>query len=239
MSPQRIVIIGAGLAGATAAVTLRDEGFDGEIHLIGAERQLPYNRPPLSKAYLRGEARFEDQLVNASAIYAEKGIQLKLGTRATVIDAKKKHVETEAGERIVYDRLLVATGGRNRPVSIPGAELDGVLQLRTVEESDRIRARAQGGRKAVVVGLGFIGSEVAASLRQLGTEVTALAPDEAPLARVLGREVGEVLAAIHREKGVELMLGDSVAAFEGSGRVERVRARSGRVIECGLAVAGR
>ena len=238
MNPQRIVIIGAALAGATAAVTLRDKGFDGEIQLIGAERQLPYNRPPLSKAYLRGEERLEDQLVNPPGIYAEKGIQLRLGTRATAIDAKKKHVEVEDGERIAYDRLLVATGGRNRPVSMPGAELNGVLQLRTLEESDRIRARAQRGRRVVVVGLGFIGSEVAASLRQLGVEVTALAPEQAPLARVLGGEVGDVLGAIHREKGVDLVLGDSVAAFEGSGRVERVRATSGRLIECDFVVAG-
>ena len=238
MSSQRIVIIGAGLAGASAAVSLREEGFDGEIHLIGAEHQLPYNRPPLSKAYLRGEVRFEDQLVNPPGIYAEKGIQLRLGTRATVIDAEKKHVEVEDGERIAYDRLLVVTGGRNRPVSIPGADLNGVLQLRTVEESDRIRAVAQRGRRAIVVGLGFIGSEVAASLRQLGVEVTALAPDQAPLTRVLGREVGDVLGAIHREKGVELVLGHSVAAFEGSGRVERVRATSGRLIECDFVVAG-
>src|SRR5438094_6344568 len=238
MNPQRIVIIGAGLAGATAAVTLRDEGFDGEIQLIGAERQLPYNRPPLSKGDLRGEERREDQLLIPPGMYAEKSIRLGLGTRATAIDATKKHVEVEDGERIAYDRLLVATGGRNRSVSIPGAELDGVLQLRTVEESDRIRARAQRGRRAVVVGLGFIGSEVAASLRQLGVEVTALASDRAPLARVLGEEVGEVLAAIHREKGVELVLGDSVAAFEGLGRVERVRATSGRVVECDFVVAG-
>src|SRR4029077_705223 len=140
MNPQRIVIIGAALAGATAAVTLRDEGFDGEIQLIRAERQLPYNRPPPAKAYLRGQGRLEDQLVNPPSIYAEKSIQLRLGTRAMAIDAKKKHVEVEDGERIAYDRLLVATGGRNRPVSIPGAELNGVLQLRTVEESDRIRA---------------------------------------------------------------------------------------------------
>ena len=147
MNPQRIVIIGAGLAGATVAVTLRDEGFDGEIQLIGAERQLPYNRPPLSKGYLRGEERLEDQLVNPPGIYAEKSIRLGLGTRAMAIDATKKHVEVEDGERIAYDRLLVATGGRNRSVSIPGAELDGVLQLRTVEESDRIRARASSVRR--------------------------------------------------------------------------------------------
>src|SRR5262245_15263750 len=147
MNPQRIVIIGAALAGATAAVTLRDEGFDGEIQLIGAERQLPYNRPPLSKGYLRGEERLDDQLVNPPGIYAEKGIQLRLGTRAAAIDAKKKHVEVEEGERIAYDRLLVATGGRNRPVSIPGAELDGVLQLRTVVEWERIRVRTHAGKR--------------------------------------------------------------------------------------------
>ena len=238
MSAQRIVIIGAALAGATAAVTLRDEGFEGEIKLIGAERQLPYNRPPLSKGYLRGEERFEDQLVNPAGAYAEKGIELRLGTRATAIDATRKHVEVDGSERIAYDQLLVATGGRNRSVSMPGAKLNGVLQLRTVEESDRIRAAAQRGSRAVVVGLGFIGSEVAASLRQLGVEVTALAPDRAPLARVLGVEVGEVLAGIHRDNGVELVLGDSVAAFEGSGRVERVRTTSGRLIECDFVVAG-
>src|SRR2546427_776263 len=115
MNPRRIVIIGAALAGATAAVTLRDEGFDGEIQLIGAERQLPYNRPPLSKGYLRGEERLEDQLVNPAGSYAEKGIELRLGTRAMAIDAAKKHVEVEGGERIAYDRLLVATGGGTGP----------------------------------------------------------------------------------------------------------------------------
>ncbi len=238
MSPPRIVIIGAALAGATAAVALRDEGFDGEIHLVGAERQLPYNRPPLSKGYLRGEDPFEAQLVNPADAYAQKGIELRLGTRATAIDATRKQVELEGGERIAYTQLLVATGGRNRAPSMPGAELRGVLQLRTVDDADAIRAVAHRGRRAVVVGLGFIGSEVAASLRQLGVAVTALAPDPAPLARVLGAEVGGVLADIHREKGVELVLGASVAAFEGVGRVERVRTGSGRAIECDFVVAG-
>lgn len=238
MSPRRIVIVGAALAGATAAVTLRDEGFDGEIQLIGDEQELPYNRPPLSKGYLRGEERLEDQLVNAAHAYAEKEIALRLGTRVTAIDAAKKHVEVAGGERIAYDQVLVATGGRNRRLAIPGAERAGVLQLRTVQDSDRIRAAAGRGRRAVVVGLGFIGSEVAASLRQLGVDVTALSPDPAPLARVLGEEVGGVLAGIHRDKGVELALGDSAAAFEGSGRVERVRAKSGRLIECDFVVAG-
>jgi 3-phenylpropionate/trans-cinnamate dioxygenase ferredoxin reductase subunit len=235
---MRIVIVGASLAGATAAATLRDEGFDGEIHLIGAEAQLPYNRPPLSKGYLRRQERFEDQLVKPAEYYAEQRIELRLGVRATTIDAKQKFVALESGERVAYDRLLVTTGGRNRTLSVPGADLAAVFQLRTVEDCDRIRAATQGGRRAVVIGLGFIGSEVSASLRQLGIEVAAVEGARAPLARVLGDEVGQVLAGIHREKGVELVLEDSVAALEGSGRVERVRTKKGRVLECDMVVAG-
>jgi 3-phenylpropionate/trans-cinnamate dioxygenase ferredoxin reductase subunit len=238
MKPQRIVIVGASLAGATAAATLRDEGFDGEIRLIGAEAQLPYNRPPLSKGYLRQQERFEDQLVKPAAYYAEQRIALTLGVRATAIDAKQKLVELEGGERVAYDRLLVTTGGRNRTLSVPGATLDGVFQLRTVEDCDRIRAATRRARRAVVMGLGFIGSEVSASLRQLGIEVAAVEGARVPLARVLGDEVGQALAEIHREKGVELVLGDSVAALEGSARVERVRTTRGRVLDCDMVVAG-
>ena len=238
MKRQRIVIVGASLAGATAAATLREEGFDGEIRLIGAEAQLPYNRPPLSKGYLRQQERFEDQLVKPAAYYAEQRIELTLGVRATAIDAKQKLVELEGGERVAYDRLLVTTGGRNRVLSVPGATLEGVFQLRTVEDCDRIRAATPRARRAVVIGLGFIGSEVSASLRQLGIEVAAVEGARVPLARVLGDEVGQALAEIHREKGVELVLGDSVAALEGSARVERVRTTRGRVLECDMVVAG-
>ena len=238
MSGQRIVIVGASLAGATAAATLRDEGFDGEVQLIGAEVQLPYNRPPLSKGYLRRQERFEDQLVKPAGYYAEQRIELRLGTRATAVDATQRFVELVGGERLGYDRLLVATGGRNRALSVPGANLEGVFQLRTVEDCDRIRSATQRGRRAVVMGLGFIGSEVAASLRQLGVEVTAIEGARVPLARVVGEEVGQVLAGIHREKGVNLIAEDSVAAFEGDGRVERVRTGKGRVLECDLVVAG-
>src|SRR5713101_6722884 len=238
MTRQRIVIIGASLAGARAAAVLREEGFDGDVHLIGDEGQPPYNRPPLSKGYLRGQDRFEDQLVHPVAYYAEHDIQLRLGIRATGIDPARKLVELEGGEHVGYDRLLVVTGGRNRALSVPGADLDGIFQLRTVEDCDRIRAAAQAGRRAVVIGLGFIGSEVTASLRQLGVEVTAVEGTPAPLARVLGAEVGEVLAAIHRDNGVELVLEDSVAAFEGTGRVERVRTKKGRRLECDLVIAG-
>ena len=238
MSRERIVIIGASLAGASAAAALREGGFDGELQLIGAESQPPYNRPPLSKGYLRGEERFEDQLVKPSGYYAEQSIGLRLGIRATAIDPKRKVIGLDGGEEIPYDRLLVATGGRNRTLSAPGADLQGILQLRTVEDCDRIRAAARAGGRALVVGLGFIGSEVAASLHQLGVRVAAVEGHPVPLARVLGAEVGEVLASVHREKGVELVLEDSVAAFEGAGRVERVRTKKGRILECDLVVAG-
>jgi len=235
---ERIVIVGASLAGARAAAVLRDEGWDGDVVLIGAERQLPYNRPPLSKGYLRGEDRFEDQLVNSAAFYQERRIELRLGVRATAIDPLRKVVVVEPGDPVSYDRLLVATGGRNKPLPMPGAELEGVFQLRTVEDCDRIREAARGARHAVVIGLGFIGSEVAASFRQLGIEVAAVEGHRVPLARVLGDEVGQVLADIHRDKGVRLVLEDSVAAFEGARRVERVRTRKGQLLPCDLVVAG-
>lgn len=238
MSKRRFVIIGASLAGASAAVTLREEGFDGDIQLIGEESQLPYNRPPLSKGYLRGQERFEDQLVKPADYYAEQGIELRLGTRATGIDHRRKLVELTGGDRLPYDRLLIATGGRNRALSGPGASLMGIFQLRTLEDCDRIRAAVRTARRAVVVGLGFIGSEVAASLRQLGMEVAAVEGNPVPLARVLGPEVGQILAEIHREKGVELVLEDSVAAFEGATRIERVRTKKGRLLPCDLVVAG-
>ena len=238
MNRERIVIIGASLTGATAAATLREEGFDGAIDLIGAETQPPYNRPPLSKEYLRGQARFEDQLVKPADYYAEQNITLRLGVRASAVDSKRKVVELDGGEQIAYDRLLVATGGRNRSLSGPGTGMEGLFQLRTVEDCDRIRSAARAGARVVVVGLGFIGSEVAASLRQLGLEVAAVEGHPVPLARVLGEEVGKVLADIHRENGVDLALGDSVAAFEGGQRVEGVRTKNGRHLECDLVVAG-
>ena len=238
MTAGRFVIVGASLAGGSAAAALREGGFEGEITLIGAEKHLPYNRPPLSKGYLRGQDRFEDQLVNPAAFYAEKRITLRLGAAVTAIDPARRTVTLEGGEAVPYDRLLVTTGGRNRPLTTPGGDLPGIFQLRTLDDCDRIRAVATAGRRAVVVGMGFIGSEVAASLRQLGVEVTAIEGQAVPLARVLGPEVGGVLAAIHREKGVELVPEDAVAAFEGQGRVERVRTRKGRVLPCDFVVAG-
>jgi 3-phenylpropionate/trans-cinnamate dioxygenase ferredoxin reductase subunit len=238
MARERIVIIGASLAGATAAATLRDGGFEGDITLVGEEARPPYNRPPLSKGYLRGQEKFEDQLVKPADYYAGARIDLRLETRATAVDPARKQVTLGSGERLAYDKLLVTTGSRNRALAAPGAGLPGILQLRTVEDSDLIRAAAQKARRAVLVGFGFIGCEVAASFRQMGVEVAAIYGHPVPLARALGPEVGAVLAEIHRDKGVDLVRDDDVAAFEGTGRVERVRTKKGRVLECDLVVAG-
>ena len=239
MSTDRIVIIGASLAGATAAGALREGGFDGEVCLVGAERQLPYHRPPLSKEYLRGKAlKNADRFVHPAGYYAEARIELRLGVRAVAIDAAERLVVLEDGDRLPYDRLLVATGGRNRALAVPGAELSDIFQLRTIEDCDRIQAVAQAGRRAVVVGLGFIGAEVAASFRQMGVEVAAIDSQRGPLARALGDEMAAALGRIHRDRGVELVLEDAVAAFEGAGRVERVRTRNGRLLECDFVVAG-
>jgi 3-phenylpropionate/trans-cinnamate dioxygenase ferredoxin reductase component len=232
------VIVGAGLAGGGAAATLRQEGFDGRVVLIGAERQPPYERPPLSKEYLRGESSFERALVQPPGFYDENGIETRFGVRATRVDAAEKVVELDGGERVAYDRLLVATGGRNRRFPIPGLDLEGIYSLRTVADSDRIRAESFPGRRAVVVGMGFIGSEVAASLRQSGVDVVVVDRNQVPLRRVLGEEVGRVIEGIHRDHGTSMIFEDTVAAFEGVGRVERVTTSRGRRIECDFVVVG-
>jgi 3-phenylpropionate/trans-cinnamate dioxygenase ferredoxin reductase subunit len=236
--PNAYVIVGASLAGATAAVTLRQEGADGTITLIGAEKTPPYERPPLSKAYLRGETPFETALVRPPVFYAEQGIETIFGCRAVRIDASGRFVELDDGRRVPFDRLLIATGGRNRRFSVAGADLDGIYGLRTVQDADRIRAETIAGRRVVVVGMGFIGSEVAASLRQKDLEVVAIEPSKTPLARVLGEDVGQCLADLHRARGVRTVFEDTVVAFEGMSRVERVLTKGGRRLECDFVVVG-
>jgi 3-phenylpropionate/trans-cinnamate dioxygenase ferredoxin reductase component len=237
MAPRH-VILGASLAGATAAITLREEGADGDVILIGAEPNPPYERPPLSKAYLRGEVPFDNALVRPAAFYAEHGIQTIFGTRATRIDLSTRAVELEDHRRVSFDALLIATGGRNRTVSIPGVDLDGIYSLRTVQDADRIRAEMIAGRRAVVVGMGFIGSEVAASLRQKGLDVVVIDPSKTPLFRVLGEDVGRTIARLHRDHGVRMIFEDTVAAFEGTRRVGCVVTKGGLRLECDFAVVG-
>ena len=232
------VIVGGSLAGATAAVTLREEGADGSVTLIGAEREPPYERPPLSKAYLRGEVPFDKSFVRPPAFYAEQRIETILGVRATRIDPATRVVELEDRRRVPFDALLIATGGRNRRLSIPGSELEGIYSLRTVEDADRIKVEIGIGRRVVVVGMGFIGSEVAASLRQQGLDVVAIEPAQTPLFRVLGEAVGQSIADLHRAHGVRTVFEDTVAAFEGTRRVSRVITKSGVRLECDFVVAG-
>jgi 3-phenylpropionate/trans-cinnamate dioxygenase ferredoxin reductase subunit len=238
VAAERVVIVGASLAGATAAATLRDEGFDGSIVLVGAEPDLPYERPPLSKTYLRGLQPFEKALVRPEAFYAQREIELLLGVAAVRLDPGAHAVELADGRQLRYGKALLATGGRNRRPPIPGLELEGVHDLRTRADADAIRAEMAPGRRAVVVGLGFIGSEVAASLRESGLEVVAVERFGAPLEPVLGPQVGRVLAELHEEHGVRCVLGDGVAAFEGRERVERVVTESGSRFECDFAVVG-
>lgn len=232
------VVVGANLAGGSAAATLRQEGYDGPLVLIGAEPHPPYERPPLSKEYLRGETSLEDALLHPTAFWDQQDVETRFGVAATRIDPTERVVELADGGRVPYERLLVATGGRNRRPPIPGIDLAGVHDLRTVVDADAIRGEAVDGARVVVVGMGFIGCEVAASLRALGLEVTAVEALSQPLEAVLGETVGGALAALHRDRGVELILGDLVERFEGDGRVERVVTRSGRRLPCDMAVVG-
>jgi 3-phenylpropionate/trans-cinnamate dioxygenase ferredoxin reductase component len=236
--PQRFVIVGASLAGGLAAGTLREAGFDGHVVLIGAEEHLPYERPPLSKSYLRGETSFDEALVQPEAYYRDNQIETRLQTVVTAVDPRERSVLLEDGGRVPYDKLLIATGSRNRRFPIPGIDLEGVYGLRTVEDCARIRLDAEPGRSVVIVGMGFIGSEVAASLRTLGLDVTVIERGTAPLERVLGAEVGACLAAAHRDHGVRLVFGDSVDRFEGSHRVEQVVTAGGFTLPCDFVVVG-
>jgi 3-phenylpropionate/trans-cinnamate dioxygenase ferredoxin reductase component len=237
-SDQTHVIVGASLAGAKAAETLREEGFDGRVVLIGAEEERPYERPPLSKDYLRGEVGREKVYVHPEGFYAEHEIELRLGRSAVSLDTSSYVLELDDGERLSYDRLLIATGAEPRRLPIPGAELDGVLYLRSVEDSDALRGRLDRGGAVVVVGSGWIGAEVAASARQRGLGVTVVDPLSVPLERVLGTEVGGVYRDIHTDHGVRMLLGTGVEAFEGDAAVERVRTSDGRQLECDFVVVG-
>jgi 3-phenylpropionate/trans-cinnamate dioxygenase ferredoxin reductase component len=232
------VIVGASLAGGTAAATLRQDGFDGQIVLVGAEPHPPYERPALSKQYLRGEMPFDKMLVRPAGFYDENRIETLFGVRATRVRPTERTVDLENSRQIRYDKLLLATGVRNRRPPIPGLDLPGVLALRSVTDGDALRGLIRPGRRAVVIGMGFIGCEVAASLRQEGGEVVGVEPLPTPLFRVLGQEIGQAFAGIHRDHGVEMVLDDGVAAFEGAGHVERVVTRRGRRLDCDFAVVG-
>jgi 3-phenylpropionate/trans-cinnamate dioxygenase ferredoxin reductase component len=235
---RTFVIVGASLAGAKAAETLRTEGFDERVVLIGAEDERPYERPPLSKGYVRGEVDRETVYVHPDGYYAEHDIELQLGRTAVSLNTSARELALDDGERLRYDRLLLTTGAEPRRLSIPGGELDGVLYLRSVADCDALRERFDRGGAVVVIGAGWIGAEVAASARQRGLEVTVIDPLAVPLERVLGTEVGAVYRDIHRDHGVQMLMGTGVEAFEGATAVERVRTTDGRELECDFVVVG-
>ena len=236
--PATYVIVGASLAGGTAAATLRQEGFDGEVILIGADASPPYERPPLSKQYLRGEVPFEKALVRPAGFYEQHRIETLFGVRAIAVDGGDRVVQLDAGRPIRYHKLLIATGVKNRRPRIPGVELAGVFDLRTVADANALRDEIAPGRRAVIVGMGFIGCEVAASMRAMGVDVVAIDPSPTPLFRVLGPEVGGILATLHREHGVNTIFSERVTRFEGNGHVARVVTDRGRHIDCDFVVLG-
>jgi len=239
MSNDRtFLIVGASLAGAKAAETLRAEGFDGRVILIGAEDERPYERPPLSKDYLRGEVDRERVYVHPKDFYAERDIDLRLGRTAVSLNTAARELALDDGERLRYDRLLLTVGAEPHRLSISGGELEGVLYLRSVADSDALRERLDRGGAVVVIGAGWIGAEVAASARQRGLEVTVIDPLSVPLERVLGTEVGAVYRDIHVDHGVRMLMGTGVEAFEGGAAVERVRTTDGREFECDFVVVG-
>jgi len=237
MAGQTFVIVGASLAGAKAAETLREEGFDGRVVLVGAERERPYERPPLSKDYLRREADGKPY-VHEAAFYGENEIELRTSTTVAEIDAVAGEVMLANGEGLGFDRLLLAAGAEPRRLRVPGVELDGVLYLRTVEDSDAIRERIDGGGKLVTIGAGWIGAEVAASAKQRGCEATILERGELPLERVLGPELGRLYRDIHTDHGVELVGGARLEAIEGDGKVAAVRLAGDMRIEADFVVVG-
>lgn len=232
-----MVIIGSGLAGGNAAVTMREEGFPGPVVLIGPEPGVPFGRPPLSKTYLRSEEDVSAWYVRPADWYADHDVEVR---RASVVasDTAAHTVSLHSGEELSYQKILIATGGRNRRLKIAGADLPGIHYLRTVAECDEIKREAVPGRSAVIVGMGFIGCEVAASLAQLGVRVTTVFPGQNPLATVLGDQVGTLVGDFHRKHGVELLAGDQVASFEGTERVEAAVTGAGRRIACDFVVAG-
>jgi len=233
-----IVIVGGGMAGGNAAVALREEGYQGRVTVICDEPGVPFGRPPLSKTYLRSQEDLADWYVRPARWYEEHDVGRLAGSSVAVIDTAAHTVLLGSGRELPYHKVLIATGGRNRRLELPGADLPGLHYLRTIAECEAIKGEAVAGRRAVVVGMGFIGSEVAASLTQLGVHVTAILPGRFPLERVLGGEIGALFGAIHRANGVELLAGDQVAGFEGTDRLEAVTTTSGVRVACDFAVAG-
>jgi 3-phenylpropionate/trans-cinnamate dioxygenase ferredoxin reductase subunit len=238
-TPRTVVIVGANLAGARAADTLRQGGFDGRVVLVGAEADPPYERPPLSKEYLRGDLAEERTALHPPAYYAEQSIELCLGRRATRLEPLAREVVLDDGHRLGYDALLIATGTvPHRLDRTPGADLGGIGYLRDLADARALRAELARSPRVAVIGTGFIGAEVAASCRMLGLHVVAFEAAPVPLARALGEHIGAQYAEIHRAHGVDLRTNVTVTAFEGRERVEQIVTSAGETIPCDVVVIG-
>ncbi len=236
--PRRFVIVGASLAGAKAAETLRKEGFEGSVALVGEEAERPYERPPLSKEFLRGEAGPEKLYVHADGFYEAQGIDLRLSSTVTSLDVGDQTLSLATGERLGYDSLLLCTGARPRRLALPGADLPGVYYLRDMASSATLREAIKAAGRAVIVGAGWIGCEVAASARQLGAEVAIVEVGPLPLQKVLGPEMGRFYRDVHRDHGVEMHFGVAPEAVVGSAAAEGVRLVDGRTVPGGIVIVG-
>jgi NADPH-dependent 2,4-dienoyl-CoA reductase/sulfur reductase-like enzyme len=215
--PSSVVIIGAGLAGAKTAEALRERNYSGPITIFGAERHLPYERPPLSKSHLMGKSPFEDAIVHPQSWYDEQDVSLRLGTEVVAVHPDTAEVELTGGERVGYGALVLATGSEPRRLPLPGADAANVYTLRTREDSETLRDTFGSDRRLVIIGAGWIGLEVAAAAREAGTSVTILEAAELPLLAVLGSEMAAVFADLHREHDVDLRFGVQVRAIKTSG----------------------
>ena len=239
MTSHDVVIVGTGHGGAQAAISLRQQGFDGSILLIGRDRELPYERPPLSKEYLAGEKPFERLLIRPQSFWAEKEITLQLGASVTKIDPDMRTVETGSGETIGYGKLIWAAGGDPRRLSCPGGHLDGIHTVRDKRHVDAMLGDIENGaRKFVVVGGGYIGLEAAAVLRKLDCEVVLVEAEDRVLGRVAGEELSRFYQDEHRRQGVDIRLGVAVERLLGEKRVERVALSDGEEIACDAVVVG-
>jgi len=235
---ERIVIIGASLAGAQAAKTLREEGWTGQTVLIGEETELPYERPPLSKDVLLGKKEPASAQLHEHAWYEENNIELRLGAKATTVDTAAHTVTLDDGSEVGYDKLLIATGSRVRKLDVPGGELEGIHYLRTAAQAQALTDAYAAKPRVVVVGAGWIGLEAASAARERGCEVTVVEPQSTALASVMGEQVGELYADLHRQHGVDLRFNTGVEGFEGDGKLTGVRVSGGDVLPADLVVVG-
>jgi 3-phenylpropionate/trans-cinnamate dioxygenase ferredoxin reductase subunit len=235
---ETYVVVGASLAGARAVETLRAEGFDGRVVLVGAENHLPYDRPPLSKEVILGHKQPGETLIHPAEFYSDNDIELLLGARATRIDTHGSRVELDRGRSIAADKVLLCTGTTPRRPDVPGLDLDGVHFLRTVDDSAAIRDKLRAGGSVVIVGGGLIGIELAASALVLGNDVTVLERDAGLLRRVLGARIGDRLSRLHSENGIRIRTNAEVARIEGDHHVRRVHTMDGFVVDADVVVVG-